>query len=873
MAFITIQRHANISLDHKSDSKHAIKYSMVETSPQTHTIDSHKSVNECYFAVRGAAIILPHEECIHLYKSLAKNSSTEIQKHLQSMFLQLRPDDTLKMAVKLESIGPNWTRYLMIVSSGEESCLLGIDYKTEATIGLVLPVWANTRITLDGDGGFSIASNDSHHIFKPVSVQAMWSALQTLHKVSAKSRLNNYFSGGSSHSWVAYYTNKITYNRSTYNEWHTTDDLLNKRPPSPDLRTKPPEQVATEQSIRAKLKEVMISENLDEVTSKYIRTKIEKELKKDLNCFKSFIDEEILKILGQMDESSKIFDYLYLGSEWNASNYEELKGKGVGKILNVTREIDNFFPGMFDYYNIRVYDEDSTEMLKYWDKTFKYIRKAKDEGSKVLVHCKKGISRSASVVLAFVMKETGWKLDEAFEFVKNKRNCIRPNSGFLKQLEIYEGILDASKQRHNSLWRSKSETNLVSKDNLNKRKSNEELANTKNRINIQLNRKNECNKENSDITNVLQVPNCPERPKSWSAEDNVFGELITTNKNSNNKSKRSHGRHRFGTDPSCYNIMEAKKMDFNRNEMSELQTSQRFSIVKDRITDFESFPNSQSVNIIDTIKGNNSSGLVYNLTNQFESSHYKHTKQKEVMTDLSNIESNLKTSLHLKPPIPRYQQNIDRFNHRLESQESCDKLIRNVKTCEQTFDLSKYYMKEYSTELLSSGTSLTQNLSSNLKNIKDNAIKRTNSYDSILNELSLSLFDSHCHKRPQNESKGHKRSASLFTRNDNWTTIVENDNLCFDKSIESKSKSSYEKIRPISHSKSMPSVIEAVNQVLCSTSVVMNSLIESIPNSSKNQTNIESFAMDYEPIESRVQPKYSQSFNESLLHNRYSSKY
>ncbi len=38
------------------------------------------------------------------------------------------------------------------VSQTSESCLLGIDYKNEATIGLVLAVWADTRITLDGDG-------------------------------------------------------------------------------------------------------------------------------------------------------------------------------------------------------------------------------------------------------------------------------------------------------------------------------------------------------------------------------------------------------------------------------------------------------------------------------------------------------------------------------------------------------------------------------------------------------------------------------------------------------------------------------------------------------------------------------------------------
>lgn len=54
-----------------------------------------------------------------------------------------------------------------------------------------------------------------------------------------------------------------------------------------------------------------------------------------------------------------------------------------------------------------------------------------------------GISRSASVVIAYVMKAYNWSLEKAFEFVKKKRNCIRPNPGFVTQLEIYQGILEA----------------------------------------------------------------------------------------------------------------------------------------------------------------------------------------------------------------------------------------------------------------------------------------------------------------------------------------------------------------------------------------------------------------------------------------------
>uniref|UniRef100_UPI00358FD2B9 protein phosphatase Slingshot homolog 2-like n=1 Tax=Myxine glutinosa TaxID=7769 RepID=UPI00358FD2B9 len=71
-----------------------------------------------------------------------------------------------------------------------------------------------------------------------------------------------------------------------------------------------------------------------------------------------------------------------------------------------------------------------------------------------------GISRSASTVIAYAMKEYGWDLEHAFHFVKEKRQVAKPNSSFMRQLVEYQGILDASKQRHNKLWRSHSDSNL-----------------------------------------------------------------------------------------------------------------------------------------------------------------------------------------------------------------------------------------------------------------------------------------------------------------------------------------------------------------------------------------------------------------------------
>lgn len=118
---------------------------------------------------------------------------------------------------------------------------------------------------------------------------------------------------------------------------------------------------------------------------------------------------------------------------------------------------------MFDYFNVRVYDDEKTDLLKHWDNTFRYIQRAKLEGSKVLVHCKMGISRSASVVIAYAMKQYNWDFTQAIQHVKEKRNCIKPNKNFLTQLETYQGILDAMKNKE-KLQRSKSETNLKSEN-------------------------------------------------------------------------------------------------------------------------------------------------------------------------------------------------------------------------------------------------------------------------------------------------------------------------------------------------------------------------------------------------------------------------
>jgi len=52
------------------------------------------------------------------------------------------------------------------------------------------------------------------------------------------------------------------------------------------------------------------------------------------------------------------------------------------------------------------------------------------EGS-VLVHCSMGISRSSTIVIAFIMKKFTFSFSKAYNLVKKKRPIICPNSGFI----------------------------------------------------------------------------------------------------------------------------------------------------------------------------------------------------------------------------------------------------------------------------------------------------------------------------------------------------------------------------------------------------------------------------------------------------------
>ncbi|TFK19147.1 phosphatases II [Coprinopsis marcescibilis] len=87
---------------------------------------------------------------------------------------------------------------------------------------------------------------------------------------------------------------------------------------------------------------------------------------------------------------------------------------------------------------IRVDDLPFSELAAHLPTTTAFIRDAlANPESRVLVHCVEGISRSVSVVAAYLMAQYGWSPTEAVQYIKKQRRIAEPNFGFVQQLHEY----------------------------------------------------------------------------------------------------------------------------------------------------------------------------------------------------------------------------------------------------------------------------------------------------------------------------------------------------------------------------------------------------------------------------------------------------
>ena len=133
----------------------------------------------------------------------------------------------------------------------------------------------------------------------------------------------------------------------------------------------------------------------------------------------------------------EILPHLFLGDIKIARSRESLANAGITRILNVSR-LENCFQSELTYKQIAVDDAPNVNLSEHFPSAFRFIESARVNEERVLVHCQAGMSRSVTVIIAYLMFHMSLSLERAYDFVKARKPNIEPNFSFMGQLLDYE---------------------------------------------------------------------------------------------------------------------------------------------------------------------------------------------------------------------------------------------------------------------------------------------------------------------------------------------------------------------------------------------------------------------------------------------------
>lgn len=138
--------------------------------------------------------------------------------------------------------------------------------------------------------------------------------------------------------------------------------------------------------------------------------------------------------------SEIIPDRLYLADMYTATDNATLERLGITHVVSVVTQTWHRYPAPIRHLYLPIDDLPTSNLIGYLTSSVAWIKSAfdEDEHAKVMVHCVWGMSRSASIVIAYLMTVGRISLVDALALVKSKRPVVRPNHGFFRQLLAYE---------------------------------------------------------------------------------------------------------------------------------------------------------------------------------------------------------------------------------------------------------------------------------------------------------------------------------------------------------------------------------------------------------------------------------------------------
>ena len=147
---------------------------------------------------------------------------------------------------------------------------------------------------------------------------------------------------------------------------------------------------------------------------------------------------------------NKITEKIYLGNIDGARNIQFLKKEKITHIISLAGKMftPTYDKNIIQFQKIIDIEDDWKEnIIKYFKECFEIIEKA----NKIFIHCMAGVSRSATIVISYLMWKEKKSLEETLKKVKEKR-FVSPNFGFMEQLKIFEKLLKKNNYDLNKIY-------------------------------------------------------------------------------------------------------------------------------------------------------------------------------------------------------------------------------------------------------------------------------------------------------------------------------------------------------------------------------------------------------------------------------------
>ncbi|XP_035033623.2 uncharacterized protein si:dkey-175m17.7 [Hippoglossus stenolepis] len=155
-------------------------------------------------------------------------------------------------------------------------------------------------------------------------------------------------------------------------------------------------------------------------------------------------DESLMTPDAENAVVSPILPFLFLGNERDAQDLDLLVRLNIGYVVNVTTHLPLYHVNSgLRYKRLPATDNSKQNLRQYFEEVFEFIEEAYQSGQGVLVHCQAGVSRSATIVIAYLMKHTLMTMTDAYKYVRSRRPVVSPNLNFMGQLLEFERDLNS----------------------------------------------------------------------------------------------------------------------------------------------------------------------------------------------------------------------------------------------------------------------------------------------------------------------------------------------------------------------------------------------------------------------------------------------